>query len=89
MTDDTSKKLTEDRVVHSKEYMHKDLPDGTEVCLLKHPLTIDEWDQILRNQEMLEKLKEFLSDPLNDPESHSIVFHNKEYGKFLKEILDG
>ena len=31
---DTSKiKLTKDRVEHSKEYMHKDLPDGTEVCL--------------------------------------------------------
>ena len=62
MTFDTASKikLTEDRVVHSKEYMHKDMQDGTEVCLLKHPLTVDEWNQILRNQEIVEKLPELI-----------------------------
>jgi len=62
MTFDTASKtkLTEDRVVHSKEYMHKDMQDGTEVCLLKHPLTVDEWNQILKNQEIVEKLPELM-----------------------------
>lgn len=44
--------------------------------------------QILQNQEKIEKLCEFLEDPLNNPESHGVVFHNPEYGKFLKELLD-
>ena len=44
--------------------------------------------QILENQEKLETLRKFLRDPLNDPETHSIVFHNPEYGKFLKKILE-
>ena len=39
--------LTEDRVIHTKEYLHKDIPDGTEVCLLKYLLTVEEWNQIL------------------------------------------
>ena len=52
--------LTEERVMHTTEYMHKDIPDGTEVCLLKHPLTVKEWNQILRNQEIVAKLPEML-----------------------------
>jgi len=62
MTFDTASKtkLAEDRVVHSKEYMHKDMQDRTEVCLLKHPLTVDEWNQILKNQEIVEKLPELI-----------------------------
>ena len=52
--------LTEQRVMHTTEYMHKDIPDGTEVCLLKHPLTVKEWSQILRNQEIVAKLPEML-----------------------------
>ena len=53
-------KLTEERVTHTKEYLHKDMQDGTEVCLLKHPLTVDEWNQILKNQEIVEKLPELM-----------------------------
>ena len=62
MTSNTSKiELSEDMVIHSKEYMHKDLPDGTEVCLLKRPLTVDEWNQILKNQLIVEKLEKLLT----------------------------
>ena len=66
--DDTVGKiqLTEKRVIHTTKYMHKDMQDGTEVCLLKHPLTVEEWDQILRNQEMVAKLPELLSVFLTD-----------------------
>ena len=28
--------LTEDRIMRTTEYMHKDIPDGTEICLLKY-----------------------------------------------------
>ena len=56
----TKTALTEERVIHTTEYMHKDISDGTEVCLLKHPLTVKEWNQILQNQEIVAKLPEIL-----------------------------
>ena len=56
----TKTALTEERVIHTTEYMHKDIPDGTEICLLKYPLTLKEWNQILRNQEIIAKLPEML-----------------------------
>ena len=56
----TKTALTKERVIHTTEYMHKDIPDGTEICLLKHPLTLKEWNQILRNQEIIAKLPEML-----------------------------
>lgn len=59
-------KLTEERVTHTTEYMHKDIQDGTEVCLLKHPLTVEEWNQILRNQEIVARLPELLKIFLTD-----------------------
>jgi len=59
-------KLTEERVTHTTEYMHKDIQDGTEVCLLKHPLTVEEWNQILRNQEIVVRLPELLKIFLTD-----------------------
>ena len=43
--------------------------------------------QILQNQEIVERLREFLQDPLNNPEAHGIVFHNPEYAEFLQSIL--
>ena len=46
-------KLSEERVIHTTEYMHKDISDGTEVCILKHPLTLEEWNQILKNHEIV------------------------------------
>ena len=63
---DTKPQLTEERVTHTTEYMHKDIQDGTEVCLLKQPLTAKEWDQILRNQEIVAKLPELLSVLITD-----------------------
>jgi len=58
--------LTEGRVTHTKEYMHKDIPDGTEICMLKHPLTAEEWNQILQNQEIVSRLPELLRTFLTD-----------------------
>ena len=57
---DVNAQLTEERVTRTTEYMHKEIPDGIEVCLLKQPLTAKEWDQILRNQEIVAKLPELL-----------------------------
>ena len=58
--------LTEDRVTHTKEYMHKDIPDGTEVCLPMPPLTAEEWNPILQNQEIVSRLPELLRTFLTD-----------------------
>ena len=58
--------LTEERMMHTTEYMHKDIPDGTEVCLLKQPLTLKEWNQILQNQEIVAKLPEMLKTFLTE-----------------------
>jgi hypothetical protein len=68
--------------------MHKDMPDGTEVCLLKHPLTVDEWNQILQNQKTVANLLE-LQD--NSKQSHDERTQNInsiiEYGKTkIKQI---
>ena len=74
--------LTEDRVTRTKEYMHKDMPDGTEVCLLKHPLTVEEWNQILQNQKIVANLLEL---QYNSKQSHDEHAHNInsiiEYGE--------
>ena len=51
---------------YTKEYMHKDIPDGTEICMLKHPLTAEEWNQILQNQEIVSRLPELLRTFLTD-----------------------
>ena len=63
---DIKAQLTEERVTRTTEYMHKDIQDGTEVCLLKQPLTAKEWDQVLRNQEMVAKLPELVSVLMTD-----------------------
>jgi len=81
--DDAGKtQLTEDRVTHTTEYMHKDIPDGTEVCLLKHPLTVEEWNQILKNQKIVANLLELQDSSKQSHDEHirnidSII----EYGK--------
>ena len=74
-------KLTEDMVTHTTEYMHKDIPDGTEVCLLKHPLTVEEWNQILQNQEIVANLLE-LQDDSKNPDGHMQKINSTiEYGE--------
>ena len=87
--DDTRKtQLTEDRVTRTTKYMHKDMQDGTEVCLLKHPLTVEEWNQILQNQKIVANLLEL---PDNSKQSHDEHAQNInsiiEYGKTkIKQI---
>ena len=73
--------LTEERVTRTKEYMHKDIPDGAEVCLLKHPLSVEEWNQILQNQKIVTNLLE-LQDKLQQSADHMqnvnfIIEHGK------------
>jgi hypothetical protein len=82
--DDTVGKtqLTEERVTHTKEYMHKDIPDGTEVCLLKHPLTVDEWNQILQNQKIVANLLELQDNSKQSHDGHKQnIYSIIEYGK--------
>ncbi|MDH5463784.1 MAG: hypothetical protein OEW49_05690, partial [Nitrosopumilus sp.] len=74
-------KLTEDMVTHTTEYMHKDIPDGTEVCLLKHPLTVEEWNQILQNQEIVANLLELQDDSKNPDEHMQKINSTIEYGE--------
>ena len=83
MTDE----LTEQRVVHDKEYDSRN-----EVVLLKHPLTIDEWNQILQNQKLRKLLEEAINYQLKRIEENptdqrfsytymvleSILSHSKE-----------
>ena len=84
MTFDSNAKktqLTEERVTHTTEYMHKDIPDGTEVCLLKYPLSVEEWNQILQNQKIVANLLE-LQDKLQQSTDHMqnvnfIIEHGK------------
>ncbi|WP_420544506.1 hypothetical protein [Nitrosopumilus sp.] len=74
--------LTEDRVTHTKEYMHKDIPDGTEVCLLKYPLTVDEWNQILQNQKIVVDLLELQDNSKRSHDEHIQNINSViEYGK--------
>ena len=73
--------LTEERVTRTTEYMHKDIPDGTEVCLLKYPLSVEEWNQILQNQKIVANLLE-LQDKLQQSADHMqnvnfIIEHGK------------
>ena len=63
--------LTEDRVTRTKEYMHKDIPDGTEVCLLKYPLTVEEWNQILQNQKIVADLLELQDNSKQSTDEHT------------------
>jgi len=74
--------LTEDRVTRTKEYMHKDIPDGTEVCLLKHPLTVEEWNQILQNQKIVANLLELQDNSKQSHDEHASNINSViEYGK--------
>ena len=74
--------LTEDRVNHTKEYLHKDIPDGTEVCLLKYPLTVDEWNQILQNQKIVVDLLELQDNSKQSHDEHTNNINSViEYGK--------
>ena len=74
--------LTEDRVTRTKEYMHKDIPDGTEVCLLKYPLLVEEWNQILQNQKIVANLLELQDNSKQSPDEHTQNINSViEYGK--------
>ena len=73
--------LTEDRVTHTKEYLHKDIPDGTEVCLLKHPLSVEEWNQILQNQKIVANLLELQDNSQQSPDHMQNVNFIIEHGK--------
>jgi len=74
-------KLTEDMLTHTTEYMHKDIPDGIEVCLLKYPLTVEEWNQILQNQEIVANLLELQDDSKNPDEHMQKINSTIEYGE--------
>ena len=89
--DDTVGKtqLTEDRVTRTTEYMHKDIPDGTEVCLLKHPLTVEEWNQILQNQKIVTNLLELQDNSKQSNDEHTRNINSIiEYGKNKIEQID-
>ena len=73
--------LTEDRVIHTKEYLHKDIPDGTEVCLLKYPLTVEEWNQILQNQKIVTNLLELQDNSQQSPKHIQKINSIIEYGE--------
>jgi hypothetical protein len=73
--------LNEDRVTHTIEYMHKDMHDGTEVCLLKHPLTVDEWNQILQNQKTVANLLELHGNSKQSPKHTQKINSIIEYGE--------
>ena len=81
-------KLTEERVIHTTEYMHKDIPDGTKVCLLKHPLTVEEWNQILQNQEIVANMTELQDNANQSPDEHMQKINSIiEYGESkIKQI---
>ena len=88
--DDVGKtQLTEDRVTRTTEYIHKDIPDGTEVCLLKHPLTVEEWDQILQNQKIVANLLELQDNSKQSHDEHAQNINSIiEYGKNKIEQID-
>jgi len=88
--DDAGKtQLTEDRVTHTTEYMHKDIPDGTEVCLLKHPLTVEEWNQILQNQKIVANLLELQDNSKQNPDEHMQKINSTiEYGENKIKQID-
>ncbi len=73
--------LTEERVTRTTEYMHKDIPDGTEVCILKHPLSVEEWDQILQNQKIMVSLLELQDNSQQSPDHTHDVNSIIEYGE--------
>ncbi|AFS80555.1 hypothetical protein NKOR_03305 [Candidatus Nitrosopumilus koreensis AR1] len=75
-------KLSEERVIHTTEYMHKDIPDGTEVCILKRPLTLEEWSQILQNQEIVTKMTEQQDNSTQNPNEYVQKINSTiEYGE--------
>ena len=83
--------LTEERVTRTTEYMHKDIPDGTEVCLLKYPLSVEEWNQILQNQKIVANLLE-LQDKLQQSADHMqnvnfIIEHGKNKIKQIRRRI--
>ena len=81
--------LTEDRVTHTKEYLHKDMPDGTEVCLLKHPLTVEEWNQILQNQKIVANLLGLQDNSNQSHDEHANNINSViEYGKNKIDQID-
>ncbi|WP_420544692.1 hypothetical protein [Nitrosopumilus sp.] len=73
--------LTEERVNRTTEYMHKDIPDGTEVCILKHPLSVEEWDQILQNQKIMASLLELQDNSQQSLDHMQNVNFIIEHGK--------
>ena len=74
--------LTGDRVAHTKEYLYKDMPDGTEVCLLKHPLTVEAWNQILQNQKIVANLLGLQDNSNQSHDEHANNINSViEYGK--------
>ena len=74
--------LNEDRVTRTTKYMHKDMEDGTEVCLLKHPLTVEEWNQILQNQKIVANLLELQDNSKQSHDEHAQNINSIiEYGK--------
>jgi len=75
-------KLTEERVIHTTEYMHKDIRDETEVCMLKYPLTVEEWNQILQNQEIVANMTELQDNSKQSPDEHMQKINSIiEYGE--------
>lgn len=75
-------KLSEERVIHTTEYMHKDIPDGTEVCILKYPLTLEEWNRILQNQEIVTKMTEQQDNSKQNPNEYMQKINSTiEYGE--------
>lgn len=84
-------KLTEESLVDwMHDFVSEDCGEVLRTDILIDRIKTDETgQQILENQEIVERLKEYLKDPLNNPEMHGIVFHNPEYATFLKEILGG
>ena len=85
--------LTEERVTRTTEYMHKDMPDGTEVCLLKYPLSVEEWNQILQNQKIVVNLLE-LQDKSQQSQDHMqnvnsiIEFGENKIKKIHRRVLE-
>ena len=81
--------LTEDRVTHTKEYLHKDMPDGTEVCLLNYPLTVEEWNQILQNQKIVANLLELQDHSKQSHDEHANNINSViDYGKNKIDQID-
>lgn len=67
--------------MHDKNYRQ----DKVEVVLLKNPLTITEWNQILKNQEIVESLKKRVIELKNETREDRIDWIIEELQKILGE----